>query len=208
MAKTVSDTSRESAKAALKRRRKKARREAKLMLEIEEANRDLKKAQKKQSKAQTRLEARSATLHTLEVELEGLRTQSEEPAVRATPLSAELESRQEPSDLESSMVRPDGQQLTSSDQQDQGEKTSLTDQIIAPSHEEEVMVVTNDEVTEGSEAAGVRDNETATATEPAQTLTTPRKASAPRTATTRKPTATKRPASRSQSTKQSPSDAG
>ena len=206
MAKTVSDTSRESAKAALKRRRKKARREAKLMLEIEEANRDLKKAQKKQSKAQTRLEARSATLHTLEVELEGLRTQSEEPAVRATPLSAELESRQEPSDLESSMVRPDGQQLTSSDQQDQGEKTSLTDQIIAPSHEEEVMVVTNDEVTKGSEAAGVRDNETAT--EHAQTLTTPRKAPAPKTATTRKPTATKRPASRSQSTKQSPSDAG
>ena len=73
MAKTTSDKPSASAEEALKRQKKQARREAKLMLEIEEANKDLKKAQKKQSKAQARLEERSAYVHMLETRLEELR---------------------------------------------------------------------------------------------------------------------------------------
>jgi predicted nuclease with TOPRIM domain len=80
MAKTTSDKPSASAEEALKRRKKQARREAKLMLEIEEANKDLKKAQKKQSRAQASLEARSAYVHTLETRLEELRAPSLEPA--------------------------------------------------------------------------------------------------------------------------------
>jgi len=210
MAKTASDTLSASAEEALKRRKKQARQEAKLALEIEQANKDLKKAQKKQSKAQARLQARTVALRTLEGKLEELHAQSLEPAIEATPHSAELESQQEPSELESSMVRSDGQQLPSPDQQDQGEISSLADQVIASPHVEEAMVVTN-EVTEASEepeAAEAQDNESITATETEPTQTTPRKTPAQKTAATRKPTATKRPSSRSQSTRQSPSDSG
>lgn len=207
MAKTASDTLSASAEEALKQRKKQARREAKLMLEIEEASKDLKKAQKKQLKAQALLEARSTALQTLEGKLEELHAQSLEPPIEATPHSAELESQQEPSELESSMVSSDGQPSTSHDQQYQGEISSLTDQIIASPHLEEVMVETN-EVTEGPEAAVVQDNETTSATEPAPIPTTHRKAPAQKGAATRKPTATKRSAGRSQSTRQSPSDAG
>src|SRR6266487_1523335 len=57
MAKTTSDKPSASAGEALKRRKKQAGQEAKLMLEIEAANKDLKKAQKRQSKAQAQLEA-------------------------------------------------------------------------------------------------------------------------------------------------------
>ncbi len=86
MATTASDTdpSPESATEALKRRKKQARREAKLMLAIEEA----KKAQKMQTKAQARLEARSTSLHTLEARLEELRIQSRQAATDATSQSA------------------------------------------------------------------------------------------------------------------------
>ncbi len=80
MAKTTSDKPSASAAEALKRQKKQARREAKLMLEIEEANKDLKKARKKQSKAQAQLEVRSTSLHTLEAKLAELRAPSLEPA--------------------------------------------------------------------------------------------------------------------------------
>jgi chromosome segregation ATPase len=76
MAKTTSDKPSASAGEALKRRKKQARQEAKLMLAIEAANKDLKKAQKRQSKAQARLEARSTSLHTLAAKLAELRAQS------------------------------------------------------------------------------------------------------------------------------------
>ena len=59
MAKKASDKPSASAEEALKRRKKQARQEAKLMMEIEEANKDLKKAQKKQSKAQARLRSKA-----------------------------------------------------------------------------------------------------------------------------------------------------
>jgi hypothetical protein len=49
---TASDESPVSAEKVLKRQKKQARREAKLMLEIEAAKKDLKKAQKKPSKVQ------------------------------------------------------------------------------------------------------------------------------------------------------------
>jgi hypothetical protein len=215
MAKTTSDKPSASAEEALKRRKKQARQEAKLMLEIEAANKDLKKVQKRQSKAQTRLEARSTSLHALEAKLAELRAPSLEPETAAPSQSAELERQQEPSELESGIAHSDGNQQASPET---GVSTFTDEKQHAPVVEEttpsEAIVVTN-EVTEGSEAAVVQDNETAT--EPAPTPTTPRKAPAHKTVATRKPavtkrptspsTATKRSASRSQSTRQPHADA-
>jgi hypothetical protein len=206
MAKTTSDTPSASAEEALKRQKKQARREAKLMLEIEEANKDLKKAQKKQAKAQARMEARSTYVHTLETRLEELRAPSLEPKIETPPDSAELDS---------GIAHSDGNQQASPET---GVSTFAGEEQHAPVVEEttpsEANVVTN-EVTEGSEVAVVQDNETAT--EPAPTPTTPRKAPAHKTVATRKPTvskrptssstATKRPANRSQGTRQPHSDA-
>lgn len=55
MATTASNESSVSAEKVLKRQKKQARRKAKLVLEIEAAKKDLKKAQKNQSKAHARL---------------------------------------------------------------------------------------------------------------------------------------------------------
>ena len=87
MATTESDEPSVSNEKVLKRQKKQARREAKLMLDIEEAKKDLKKAQKKQSKTQFRLEERNTTLHTLEARLEELRAQSPQAATGAEPTS-------------------------------------------------------------------------------------------------------------------------
>jgi len=215
MAKTTSDKPSTSAEEASKRRKKQARQEVKLMLEIEEANKDLKKAQKRQSKAQARLEARSAYVHTLETRLEELRAPSLEPAIETPPDSAELERQQEPSELDSGIAHSDGNQQASPEP---GASTFTDEEQHAPVVEEatpsEAIVVTN-EVTDGSEAAVVQDNETAR--EPAPTPATPRKAPAQKAVATRKPTvtkrptspstATKRPASRNQSTRQPHADA-
>jgi len=200
MAKTTSDKPSASAEEALKRRKKQARQEAKLMLAIQEANKDLKRAQKKQAKAQALVEAQSAHVQTLEAHMAELRAPGPEPEMVAPPQNAELDYQQEPSENGTS---------SSTD-------TELTLSIVEEVTVSEVMVVTN-EVIEGSEAPAVQDDEIATTTEPAPTPTTPSKAPAHKTATTRKPTvtkrptspstATKRPASRSQSTRQTPSDA-
>jgi len=90
MATTASDThpSPESSTEVLRRRKKQARQEAKLMLAIEAAKKAQKKAQKKQTKAQARLEARSTSLHTLEARLAELRAQSPQAATAATSQSA------------------------------------------------------------------------------------------------------------------------
>jgi hypothetical protein len=215
LAKTTSDKPSASAEEALKRQKKQARREAKLMLEIEEANKDLKRAQKKQSKAQARLEERSAYVHTLETRLEELRVPSLEPAIEMPPNSAELERQQEPSEREGGIAHSDGNQQASPET----EASTFTgegqhDPVVEETTPLEAKVAT-DEVTERSEVAGVHDNETAS--EPAQTPTTLRKAPAQKTVATRKQTvtkrptrsstATKRPASRSQSTGQPHSDA-
>lgn len=87
MATTASDEPSVSAEKVLKRQKKQARREAKLMLEIKAAKKDLNKAQKKQSKAQARLEERITTLHTLEAHLEELRSQSPQAATGAESTS-------------------------------------------------------------------------------------------------------------------------
>ncbi len=199
MAKTTSDTPSASAGEALKRQKKQARREAKLMLEIEEANKDLKKAQKKQSKAQARFEERSAYVHTLETRLEELRAPSLEPAIEMPQVSAELERQQVPSELEGSIAHSDGYQQASPET----EASTFTgeeqhDPVVEEITPSEAKVATN-EVAEGSEVAVVQDNETAS--EPALTPTTHRKASAQKAVDTRKPTATKRPTSSSPVTK-------
>jgi hypothetical protein len=87
LATTASDEPSVSAEKVLKRQKKQARREAKLMLAIKAAKKDLEKAQKKQSKAQARLEERSTTLHILESRLEELRAQSPQVATGAESTS-------------------------------------------------------------------------------------------------------------------------
>ncbi|HEY6410147.1 MAG TPA: hypothetical protein VIY29_22045 [Ktedonobacteraceae bacterium] len=87
MATTASDEPSVSAEKVLKRHKKQARREAKLMLAIKAAKKDLKKAQKQQSMAQARLEERSTTLHTLEARLEELRIQSPQAVTDETSQS-------------------------------------------------------------------------------------------------------------------------
>ena len=214
MAKTTSDKSSASAEEALSRQKKQARREAKLMLEIEEANKDLKKAQKKQSKAQARLEERSAYVHTLETRLEELRAPSLEPAIEMPPDSAELERQQVPSELEGSIAHSDRNQQASPET---GASYFTDEEQHDPVVEEttpSVAKVATNEVTERSEVAVVQDNETAPESLPKPT--THRKAPAQRTTATRKPTTTKRPtrpstvtkrpASRSQSSGQPHSD--
>jgi len=66
-----------------KKRKKQAKREAKVMLEIEETKVTIQMAEKKLAKAQTRLEAHNAHLRTLETDLSELRTSHEETAVSA-----------------------------------------------------------------------------------------------------------------------------
>jgi hypothetical protein len=199
MAKTTSDKPSSFAEEALKRRKKQARREAKLMLEIEEANKNLKKAQKKQSKAQARLEEQSAYVHTLETRLEELRAPSLEPAIEMPPDSAELEHQQEPSELDSGVSPSDENkqalaETAASTSTEEKQHTTVEEE--APISE--AIVVTN-EVTEGSESAVVQDYETAT--EPAPTPTTPRKAPPQKTVASRKPTVAKRPTRESAATK-------
>ena len=67
-----------------KLRKQQAKREAKAMLVIEEAKKDVQKAEKKLAKAQATLEARTAHLRTLEGNLAELRTPHEETEV-STP---------------------------------------------------------------------------------------------------------------------------
>ena len=108
LATTASDEPSVSAEKVLKRQKKQARREAKLMLEIEAAKKDLNKAQKEQSKAQARLEERSATLHTLEARLEELHAQSPQAATGAEPTSLLSEETRLP---ESSVVMIDAAKM-------------------------------------------------------------------------------------------------
>jgi hypothetical protein len=85
MAKNVSNNS--SAPVAeendQKRRKKQAKKEAKLMLEIEEAKSGIQKAEKRLAKAQARLETRNTDLRTLEAELSEFRASHEETEVNA-----------------------------------------------------------------------------------------------------------------------------
>lgn len=66
-----------------KKRKKQAKQEAKMMLEIEEAKSSIQRAEKKLAKAQATLEARNTHLRTLEAELSEFRTSHEETEVSA-----------------------------------------------------------------------------------------------------------------------------
>jgi len=218
MAKKARDKLSTPAEEALKRQKKQARQEAKLMLEIEEAKKQLKNVQKKQSKAQALVEARSTYVQSLEARLTELRTPIPEPEIEILPQSAEIEHQQEQSEMESGLASSHEQQLASPDQEDQGEITSLTDEILASPQEEdgtgiasssseiEISAPLNEEQTppfveestppeimvvtnEVTERENAQDNEIAT--EPAPTPTTPGKAPARKTAAARKPAARK-----------------
>jgi hypothetical protein len=235
MAKKASDKLSTPAEEALKRQKKQARQEAKLMLEIEEAKKQLKNAQKKQSKAQTLVEARSTYVQSLEARLTELLTPIPEPEIETPPQSAEIEHQQEQSETESGFASSHEQQLVSPNQEDQGEITSLPDEILASPQEKEGtdIALSSSEVgtstpiqeeqtppfveestppeimvvnNEVTERENAQDNGIATETEPAPTSTTPRKAPARKTTVTRKPAATRRPASNTRSSKQSPSN--
>src|SRR6516162_4870096 len=75
-----------------KKRKKQAKREAKMMLEIEKAKGDVQKAEKKVAKAQNRVEARTAHLRSLEEKLSKIHTPKEEPEVTAPDAGFELQS--------------------------------------------------------------------------------------------------------------------
>jgi Domain of unknown function (DUF5679) len=137
MAKTAKDKPSASAEEALQRQKRQARKEAKLMLAIEEANKDLKKAEQKIAKAQARKEARSAYLFTLEASLAELRAQGPESKVDTPPQSTGFEYQQEQPEMESGMVGSNGNQLASSDQEYQDEITERTDLVSASPQVEE-----------------------------------------------------------------------
>lgn len=83
MAKTLNDKSPAVAEEAQKQRKKQAKREAKVMLEVEKAKAAVQKAEKKIARAQARFEARTAHLRTLETNLAEFRTPQEESEVSA-----------------------------------------------------------------------------------------------------------------------------
>src|SRR5215467_12888860 len=66
-----------------KKRKKEAKKEARMMLEIEETKSSIQKAEKRLAKAQARLEARTTQLHTLEAELSEFRASHEETVIGA-----------------------------------------------------------------------------------------------------------------------------
>ena len=124
MAKKASDKPSSPAEEALKRQKKQARQEAKLMLEIEVAKKQLKNAQKKQSKAQARVEARNTSVQSLEARLTELRSPIPEPEIETLPQSAEIEHQQEQSETESGFTNSHEPLLALPDQEDQGETRS------------------------------------------------------------------------------------
>ena len=143
MAKTARDKPTASAEEALQRQKKQARKEAKLMLAIEEAKKDLQQAEQKIAKAQTRKEARSAYLFTLEASLAELRAQSPESKVDTPPPGTGWEYQQEQPEMESGIGGSDGNQLASSDQEYQDEITALTDPASALPQVEEVIGISS-----------------------------------------------------------------
>jgi hypothetical protein len=230
LATTASDKSSVSAEEALKRQKKQARREARLMLAIEAAKKDLKKAQKQQSKAQGRLEEQSTALHTLEVRLEELRAPGPETAIETSPPIAELEQQPAHTEPESSSTRADEAVQALSDSEHHGTLSSLTAQILAaPPVEEGSRAASSSSETEPSpapeaaptpltdaeatspEATVVTQDAAAEeamqehqdAVEHAPTPITPRERSAPKTTP-----APRRPVRRSQQTRKPAPDAG
>jgi hypothetical protein len=151
MAKSTGDKPSASAEEGLQRQKKQARKEAKLMLAIEEANKDLKKAEKKFAKAQTRREAQSANLRALEASLSELRAQGPESKVDTPPQSTGFEYQQEQPEMESGIVGSNGKQQALSDHEYQDEITDLTDLSSAlPQAEEGTGISSSSSETETS----------------------------------------------------------
>jgi septal ring factor EnvC (AmiA/AmiB activator) len=79
----INSSSPDSAVDEQKKRKKQAKREAKVMLEIEETKASIQQVEKKLAKAQVKLGVRNAHLRTLETDLSELRTSQEETEVSA-----------------------------------------------------------------------------------------------------------------------------
>jgi chromosome segregation ATPase len=184
LAKTASNKPPTAAEEALKQQKKQARQEAKLMLEIKEAEKAEMKAQKKLSKAQERLEAKSRYVQTLEARLAEFRATVPEPEIEVSPHHEELEHLQE--------QPPHGV-----------EKDTPPEEIVTPQDESEINVVEDQETAISLEPSYTK-------TTPAKANA--QRAATRRSTTPRKPasqsTATKRPATRTQRSRKTTSDAG
>lgn len=120
-----------------KMRKKQAKREAKLMLEIEEAKGNVQKAEKKVAKAQTELEARNAHLRTLEGNLNHMRTPSEETEVSAPDVGFDHQSGQPEQEEETTMSAPAaGSDLQSEQSELEHDTTSSVQQEAASTEAE------------------------------------------------------------------------
>jgi hypothetical protein len=87
-----------------KKRKKQAKKEARMMLEIEEAKASIQKAEKKLAKDQAILEARNTHLHTLEADLTEFRASHEKNEDNAQPGDSEQDTAQHTSENEDAMT--------------------------------------------------------------------------------------------------------
>jgi septal ring factor EnvC (AmiA/AmiB activator) len=93
MAKTLDTLQTADAQDEAKRQRKKqAKREAKLMLGLEDAKKDVRKAEQKFTKAQSNLEACQARLHELEEQLAQIRNKQTEQPESSTVVDSQKQS--------------------------------------------------------------------------------------------------------------------
>lgn len=107
MAKTVTAEADTSQKNEARRQRKKqARREAKIMLKIERAKKDVQKAQKKLTQAQSNLDADQTHLDDLEAKLQQLRTAQKSQAQEA-PVAQEPQGSQAGEQLQAPELKPE-----------------------------------------------------------------------------------------------------
>ncbi len=90
-----------------KKRKKQAKKEAKMMLEIEEAKVSIQKAEKKIAKAQATLEARNSYLRNLEAELTEFRASQQEAGSNAQPGDSQQETAQDMPVDEDATIVPD-----------------------------------------------------------------------------------------------------
>lgn len=84
MAKTTQASKTSAQDDVLKKRKKSAKKEAKVMLRIEQAKKDVQKAEQKIQKAQDNLKTRTDHLHDLEESLHHLQTSAPAPAEKAS----------------------------------------------------------------------------------------------------------------------------
>jgi hypothetical protein len=123
MAKKASTTSEPVAEVnEQKMRKKQAKREAKLMLEIEETKVSIERAEKKLAKAQARLEARNAHLRTLEADLSEFRISHQENEVAAPDSGFDHQSGQPETEEETEIIAQHG------DTEQQSERAASEDE--------------------------------------------------------------------------------